>query len=558
LDREELVEAGLVELAPPDCEYASAMVMPSKNDIYGNWTEKRMCRDYRRINKFTKSDRYAMPTPEENFEVIGHAKVFSTLDLHSGYHQIGLREEDKEKTAFWGTDKDGKDRLFQWNFLPFGLKNTPTEFQRVMDRVFSGLEFVRCYIDDIIVFSTSQKKHRTHLMEVFARLRFHGLKLHPNKCKFYYNRVEYLGHMIYPGGLGVVAGKVEVVMSNPRPRDVSRLRAFLGLCNYYHKFVKTFSTITKPSTTLTRNDQPWIWEDEQEAAFQQLKECLASALILRRPIAGRTYQLHTDWSTLGIGAVLTQMDDDGKEFVIAYASRSNNKAEAQYSSYEGECLVAIWAITHFRCYLYGNEFLLVIDHQPLKWLMESNRLKGKLARWTLMLMEDDFKVVHRAGLVNMDANGLSRNPVPSQADVTGTRWHVDDGEDSLPGWHCSTFLCLLVMHGDTTEEATMAIVDEDGGEESRSAKDIFEDVDVMKYLKEREVKATWSTKEKDGVLQRTKRFVWERTHILKLWPDGTKKVVPTLEERVKLIKHAHEDLGYFGVRRTYSLLQIHY
>jgi hypothetical protein len=309
---------------------------------------------------------------------------------------------------------------------------------------------------------------------------------------------------------------------------------------------------------LTRLDQPWIWGDEQEAAFGQLKDRLASAPILRRPIAGRTYQLHTDWSTLGIGAVLTQMDDNGKEFVIAYTSRSNNNAEAQYSSYEGECLAAIWAIAHFRCYLYSNEFLLVTDHQPLKWLMESDKLTGKLARWALMLMEYDFKVVHRAGLVNMDADGLSRNPVPSQVDATNARWHVEEGEDSLPGWHCSAFLCLLVMNGDTTGEATVATVDADDGEESGGATDIFEDVDVMKYLKDGEVKVMWSTKERDRVLQRTKRFVWKRTHLLRLWPDGTKKVVPAPEERVKLIKHAHEDLGYFGVRRTYSLLQIHY
>jgi hypothetical protein len=160
--------------------------------------------------------------------------------------------------------------------------------------------------------------------------------------------------------------------------------------------------------------------------------------------------------------------------------------------------------------------------------------------------------------VNMDVDGLSRNPIPSQADVTGARWHVDDGEDSLPGWHCSTFLCLLVMHGDTTEEATVTTVDADGGEDSGGVKDIFEDVDVMNYLKEGEVKATWSTKERDRVLQRAKRFMWERTHLLKLWPDGTKKVVPTPKERMKLIKHAHEDLGHFGMRRTYSLLQIHY
>jgi hypothetical protein len=177
----ELLGVGLVELASSDCEYASATVMLSKKDIYGNWTEKRMCRDYRRINKFTKSDRYAMPTPEENFEAIGHAKVFSTLDLRSRYHQIGLREEDKEKTAFWRIDTDDKDRLCQWRFLPFGLKNAPAEFQRVIDRIFSGLEFVKCYIDDIMVFSISEKKHRAHLIEVFVRLRLHGLKLHPDK-----------------------------------------------------------------------------------------------------------------------------------------------------------------------------------------------------------------------------------------------------------------------------------------------------------------------------------------------------------------------------------------
>jgi hypothetical protein len=361
----ELLGVGLVELASSDCKYASATVMPSNKDIYGNWTEKRMYGNYRRINKFTKSDCYAMPTPEDNFEAIGHAKVFSTLDLRSGYHQIGLREEDKEKTAFWGIDTAGKDRLYQWRFLPFGLKNTPAEFQRVIDRIFSGLEFVKCYIDDIVVFNISQKKHRVHLIEVFARLRLHSLKLHPSKYRFYCDHVEYLGHMIYQRRLGVVASKVEVVMSIPRPKDVSRLRAFLGLCNYYKKFVKTFSTIAKPLTMLTRSDQPWVWKDEQEAAFQQLKEHLASAPILRRPIVGRTYQLHTDWSSLGIGVVLTQIDDNGKEFVIAYASRSNN-AEAQYNSYKGECLAAIWAIVHFRCYMYTNEFLLVTDHQPLK------------------------------------------------------------------------------------------------------------------------------------------------------------------------------------------------
>jgi hypothetical protein len=173
-------------------------------------------------------------------------------------------------------------------------------------------------------------------------------------------------------------------------------------------------------------------------------------------------------------------------------------------------------------------------------------------------MEYDFKVVHRAGLVNMDADGLSRNPIPSQVDATGARWYVEDGEDSLLGWHCFAFLCLLAMHGDTTGEATLATVDADGGKESGGAKSIFDDEDVMLYLKSGKTKATWSSKERDQVLQQAKWFVWEGIHLQRLWLDGTKKVVPTLDDRVKLIKHAHEDLGPFGVQRTYSLLQIHY
>lgn len=141
------------------------------------------------------------------------------------------------------------------------------------------------------------------------------------------------------------------------------------------------------------------------------------------------------------------MDDEGKEFVVAYASRSNNNAETQHSSYEGKCLAAVWAIAHFWCYSYGSEFLLVTDHQPLKWLMECDKLTGILARWALKL-QYDFKVVHRSGLVNMDADGLSRNPCPSQVDSTGARWHIREDKEEVSGWHASMCLSLLAENRD--------------------------------------------------------------------------------------------------------------
>jgi putative transposase len=179
----DLLEVGLVELSHG--EYASATVMPAKKDVHGNYIDRRMCGDYRPINRQTKSDKYAMHTPEEIFDVVGHARVFSTLDLRTGYHQLPIREEDKAKIAFWGINFHGKDCLYQWKFLAFGLKNMHAEFQHVMDRILARLDFVRCYIDDIVVYNDTVEEHQIHLQIVFEWLKAHALRLHSGKCKFF-------------------------------------------------------------------------------------------------------------------------------------------------------------------------------------------------------------------------------------------------------------------------------------------------------------------------------------------------------------------------------------
>ncbi len=168
-----------------------------------------------------------------------------------------FRKEEKAKTAFWGVNSHGKDCLYQWKFLPFGLKNALAEFQRVMDRILAGLDFVWCYIDDIVVYSDTVEEHQIHLQIVFERLKAHGLCLHPRKCKFFQESVEYLGHVIYPGGLGVQQAKVEAITHISHPMDVSRVRAFMGLTNYYHRYVKGFSVMAKPLNMLLKLDQEW-------------------------------------------------------------------------------------------------------------------------------------------------------------------------------------------------------------------------------------------------------------------------------------------------------------
>jgi len=251
----DLLEGGLVELSHG--EYASATVMPAKKDVHGNYIDRRMCGNYHPINQQTKSDKYAMPTLEEIFDVVGHARVFSTLNLRTRYHQLLIREEDKAKTAFWGVNFHGKDCLYQWKFLPFGLKNAPTMFQRVMDRILARLDFVHCYIDDIVVYSVTVEEHQIHLQIVFKRLKVHGLRLHLGKCKFFQESVEYLGHVIYLGGLGVQHAKVEAIARILRPTDVNRVRAFMGLTNYYHRYVKGFNAMAKPLNMLLKLDQEW-------------------------------------------------------------------------------------------------------------------------------------------------------------------------------------------------------------------------------------------------------------------------------------------------------------
>ena len=191
-----------------------------------------MCRDYRPVNRKIKLDRYPMPIPKELFNAIGFSRVFSTLDLRSGYHQLSLLAEDHVKTTFWGVYQDRKNQPYHWKFFLFGLNNAHAKFQRVMDQVMCGLPFARCYIDDVIIFSKAPYEYVGHLQVVFEWLRWWGLNLHHGKCKFFHDRLAYLGHMIIPGGLGVQQPRIDALQKTSAPVDMSRLRILLGFSNY--------------------------------------------------------------------------------------------------------------------------------------------------------------------------------------------------------------------------------------------------------------------------------------------------------------------------------------
>jgi hypothetical protein len=305
-----LHEVGFIQ--PSSSNFVAAIIMPAKKDLVGLWTKKRMCGDYRPLNLVTPEDRYLMPIPEKLFDSIGDLNIFTIVDLRQGFNQIVLAVKDHKKTTFHGSNK-----LWEWFVMLFGLKNAPNIFQRVMDQVLEGANFLKCYIDDVLMHSKGLLQHLAHLEELFKRLHKVNMKIHPKKCEFVVTSVVYLRHKILPNGIMGHWAKVIAILEMPNPTDVHTLRSFIRLCNYYRIFVQNFSTIAHLLYALLKKDVAWTWSDEVQEAFNTLKEEFSEFPIQRRPDFNKVFILHTNWSALGIGAILGQLNEEGKEYVIA-------------------------------------------------------------------------------------------------------------------------------------------------------------------------------------------------------------------------------------------------
>ncbi len=247
------------------------------------------------------------------------------------------------------------------------------------------------------------------------------MKIHLKKCEFVVTSVVYLGHKILPNGIMAHWAKVVAILEMPNPIDVHILRSFIGLCNYYRIYIQDLSIIAHPFYALLKKDVVWTWNEEAKETFDTIKEKLSEFPILRRPDFSKVFILHTNQSAFGIGVIFSQLDEENKEYVIAYASRSNNKAKSNYSSYKGECLVVVWAIIHFKPYLYGTNFTLYTDHQPIKWLLTNDELIGKLAHWAFIFQEYEFKVIHRPGITHQNTDTISWKPLTISEDFSKVR-----------------------------------------------------------------------------------------------------------------------------------------
>ena len=279
-----------------------------------------------------------------------------------------------------------------------------------METVLAGLARERCivYLDNILVTGRTFEEHLRNLREVFERLRQFGLRLKPSKCHLAKRQVTYLGYNVSEGGISADSSKVDAVKRFPTPNDVGSLRSFLGLASYYRRFVPGFSKVAEPLFSLTRKDVTFKWSEICDKAFQKLKTLLTSAPLLIFPNFKKEFILETDASISGLGAVLAQQTDAGHVSPIVFASRILQKHEKNYCSSELEALAVVWAVKHFRPYLYGHTCQLYTNHKAIKSLMNTPHPSGKLARWGLAIQELDLHIHHRSGKTNQAADTLSR------------------------------------------------------------------------------------------------------------------------------------------------------
>lgn len=397
-----MLQQGIIQ--PSTSPFSSPVwVVPKKLDASGK-QKWRIVIDYRKLNEVTVDDKYPLPNISDLLDQLGKCQYFTTLDLASGFHQIEIDKKDIEKTAF-----SVENGHYEFIRMPFGLKNAPATFQRVMDNVLLGIQNERAlvYMDDILIYSPTIYEHINRLKEVFTRLRNSNLKIQPDKCEFLRKEVAYLGHIITKDGVKPNPQKCQAIKDFPEPRNPKEIKSFLGLTGYYRRFIPNFAKIAKPLTKLLQKDIPFHFNKECSESFEKLKNFLMTEPILIYPNFEETFILTTDASAFAIGAILSQ-GPINKDLPIAYASRTLCSSEIKMSVIERELLAIIWAVKHFRPYLYGRKFKLVTDHRPLTWLFSIKDPGSRLARWRLKLEEYDYEIIYKPGKINKNADALSR------------------------------------------------------------------------------------------------------------------------------------------------------
>lgn len=368
--------------------------------------KKRFCLDCRAVNNVTVKDAFPMPIIESILANLHETTFISSIDLKEAFWQVELEPGSRDKTAFTVPGRP----LYQFVRMPFGLCNAPQTLCRLMDKVIPTnlREFVFVYMDDLLVVSKDFETHISRLESVAKCLQNANLTINVRKSKFCMKEIRYLGHIVGHGCIKPDPSKVEAINNFPVPRTVRQVRSFLGMCGWYSRYMSGFAAIASPITDLLGKHAKFIWTEEAQIAFDELKTRLTSAPVLSHPDFERPFVIQCDASKTGVGGVLYQLDEKGEEHPIAFMSKKLNAAQRNYCVTEQECLAAILSLKKFRGYVEGMRFTIVTDHASLKWLMSQKELTGRLARWSLSLQAFNFTIEHRRGTANVVPDALSR------------------------------------------------------------------------------------------------------------------------------------------------------
>lgn len=393
-------------IEPSISPYNSPIFLVPKKSLTGNPTEKRwrLVVDFRQLNKKLVRDVYPIPRIDDAIDELGNNRYFSVLDLLQGFFQISLQDDSKDLTSF-STDSAS----YRFNRLPFGISVAPNSFCRMMSLAFAGLppHTALLYMDDLIVIGSTVKKHLQNLRLIFEKARSKNLKLNPEKCIFFRPEVVYLGHKCTDHGVTVDESKVEAVKNYPVPKNGLETKRFVAFANYFRRFIKNFSLITKCLNKLTRKNAIFVWTDECQTAFEIIKKSLMSYPILQYPDFNKEMVIITDASKEGIGATLAQ-EHEGILKPISYFSKPFTTGESNKATIEQELLGIYFSILHFKPYIYGKRFKVLTDHKPLVYLFSLKDPSSRLTRIRVDLEEYDFYLEHLPGKQNFIADALSR------------------------------------------------------------------------------------------------------------------------------------------------------
>ncbi|RVW98199.1 Retrovirus-related Pol polyprotein from transposon 17.6 [Vitis vinifera] len=393
-----------------DCPWVSpTQVVPKKSGITVVQNEKgeeiatrltsgwRVCIDYRKLNVVTRKDHFPFPFIDQVLERVSGHPFYCFLDGYLGYFQIEIDVEDQEKTTFtclFGT--------YAYRRMPFGLCNAPTTFQRCMLSIFSDMveRIMEVFMDDITIYGGTFEECLVNLEAVLKRCIEKDLVLNWEKCHFIVRQGIVLGHIIFEKGIEVDKAKVELIAKLPSSTTVEGVRQFLGHAGFYRRFIQYFSKLSRPLYELLAKDAKFVWDERCQKSFDQLKQFLTTAPIVRAPNWQLPFEVMCDASDFAIGAVLGQRED-GKPYVIYYASKTLNEAQRNYTTIEKELLAVVFALDKLRAYLVGSFIIVFTDHSALKYLLTKQDAKARLIRWILLLQEFDLQIRDKKGVENV-------------------------------------------------------------------------------------------------------------------------------------------------------------